>query len=339
MKKLIILLVFIFLLSGCSNNEEVVNILNWSSYIPNEVIKDFEESTGIKVNYNTYSSNEECLAKLQAAKSGTYDLIFPSDYLVELLIEKEMIQRLDKTKLNNISNLNTNYLDLEYDPSNVYTLPFLAASVVIVYDEEFVNKEITSYNDLLSSEYADNIVLLDDQRIIIGMALLALGYDMNDTNDSHIEEAINWLLALKPNIKAFDSDSPKTFMITKETKIGVMWNAEAALAMNEVPSLKVAYPSEGFNISIDNFAIPSNAKNLDNAYKFIDYILKPEVMQRIIEEYPYKNLNIKTQELLSDTYINNIAANIPDNYFNRGLFVKNIDEAILKYDKAWVSIK
>lgn len=339
MKKLIILLVFIFLLSGCSNNEEVVNILNWSSYIPNEVIKDFEESTGIKVNYNTYSSNEECLAKLQAAKSGTYDLIFPSDYLVELLIEKEMIQKLDKTKLNNISNLNTNYLDLEYDPSNVYTLPFLAASVVIVYDEEFVNKEITSYNDLLSSEYFDNIVLLDDQRIIIGMALLALGYDMNDTNDSHIEEAINWLLALKPNIKAFDSDSPKTFMITKETKIGVMWNAEAALAMNEVPSLKVAYPSEGFNISIDNFAIPSNAKNLDNAYKFIDYILKPEVMQRIIEEYPYKNLNIKTQELLSDTYINNIAANIPDNYFNRGLFVKNIDEAILKYDKAWVSIK
>lgn len=339
MKKLIILLVFIFLLSGCSNNEEVVNILNWSSYIPNEVIKDFEHQTGIKVNYNTYSSNEECLAKLQAAKSGTYDLIFPSDYLVELLIEKEMIQKLDKTKLNNISNLNTNYLDLEYDPSNVYTLPFLAASVVIVYDEEFVNKEITSYNDLLSSEYFDNIVLLDDQRIIIGMALLALGYDMNDTNDSHIEEAINWLLALKPNIKAFDSDSPKTFMITKETKIGVMWNAEAALAMNEVPSLKVAYPSEGFNISIDNFAIPSNAKNLDNAYKFIDYILRQDVMQKIIEEYPYKNLNIKTQELLSDTYINNIAANIPDNYFNRGLFVKNIDEAILKYDKAWVSIK
>ena len=339
MKKLIILLVFIFLLSGCSNNEEVVNILNWSSYIPNEVIKDFEHQTGIKVNYNTYSSNEECLAKLQAAKSGTYDLIFPSDYLVELLIEKEMIQKLDKTKLNNISNLNTNYLDLEYDPGNIYTLPFLAASVVIVYDEKFVNKKITSYNDLLSSEYADNIVLLDDQRIIIGMALLALGYDMNDTNDSHIEEATNWLLALKPNIKAFDSDSPKTFMITKETKIGVMWNAEAALAMNEVPSLKVAYPSEGFNISIDNFAIPSNAKNLDNAYKFIDYILRQDVMQKIIEEYPYKNLNIKTQELLSDTYINNIAANIPDNYFNRGLFVKNIDEAILKYDKAWVSIK
>ena len=339
MKKLIILLVFIFLLSGCSNNEEVVNILNWSSYIPNEVIKDFEHQTGIKVNYNTYSSNEECLAKLQAAKSGTYDLIFPSDYLVELLIEKEMIQKLDKTKLNNIDNLNTNYLDLEYDPGNIYTLPFLAASVVIVYDEKFVNKKITSYNDLLSSEYADNIVLLDDQRIIIGMALLALGYDMNDTNDSHIEEATNWLLALKPNIKAFDSDSPKTFMITKETKIGVMWNAEAALAMNEVPSLKVAYPSEGFNISIDNFAIPSNAKNLDNAYKFIDYILRQDVMQKIIEEYPYKNLNIKTQELLSDTYINNIAANIPDNYFNRGLFVKNIDEAILKYDKAWVSIK
>ena len=128
-------------------------------------------------------------------------------------------------------------------------------------------------------------------------------------------------------------------MITKETKIGVIWNAEAALAMNEVPTLEVVYPEEGFNISVDNFAIPVNAKNLDNAYKFIDYILRPDIMQKIIEEYPYKNLNIKTQELLSPTYLNNIASNIPDSYFNRGIFVKNIGAGILAYDKAWVSIK
>ena len=135
MKKIIMGIFLLLILSGCATNKEnVVNILNWSSYIPDEVIRNFEKEYGIKVNYSTYSSNEECLAKLSSAKEGTYDLIFPSDYLVELLIEKEMIQKLDKTKLNNISNLNTNYLDLEYDPDNIYTLPFLAASVVIVYD-------------------------------------------------------------------------------------------------------------------------------------------------------------------------------------------------------------
>ena len=339
MKRILILIIFMFFLSGCGKEREEVNILNWSSYIPDAVIRDFEREYGIKVNYNTYSSNEECLAKLQAAKSGTYDLVFPSDYLVELLIEKEMIQPLVKSKLQNIGNLNTNYLNLEFDPGNIYTLPFLAASVVIIYDKEFVKEPITSYNDLLNTDYVNNIVLLDDQRIIIGMALLALDYDMNDTSEKHLEEATAWLHELKPNIKAFDSDAPKTFMITKETKIGVIWNAEAALAMNEVPALEVVYPEEGFNISVDNFAIPVNAKNLDNAYKFIDYILRPDIMQKIIEEYPYKNLNIKTQELLSPTYLNNIASNIPDSYFNRGIFVKNIGAGILAYDKAWVSIK
>ena len=339
MKKIIVLLIFMVLLSGCGQTKNEVNILNWSSYIPDEVIRDFEEEYNIKVNYNTYSSNEECLAKLQAAKSGTYDLIFPSDYLVELLIDKEMIQTLDKSKLTNLSNLNPNFLNLEYDPNNKYSLPFLAASVVIIYDSDFVDGEITSYNDLLNPQYKNNIVLLDDQRIIIGLALLALGYDMNDTNEEHLEEAKEWLLELKPNIKAFDSDSPKTFMITKETKIGVIWNAEAGLAMNELDNLKVVYPEEGFNISIDNFAMPVNAKNVDNAYKFIDYILRADVMQKIIEEYPYKNLNIKTQELLSDTYLNNIATNIPDDYFKEGIFVKNIDEAIINYDRVWASIK
>lgn len=339
MKKIIVLLIFMVLLSGCGQTKNEVNILNWSSYIPDEVIRDFEEEYNIKVNYNTYSSNEECLAKLQAAKSGTYDLIFPSDYLVELLIDKEMIQTLDKSKLTNLSNLNPNFLNLEYDPNNKYSLPFLAASVVIIYDSDFVDGEITSYNDLLNPQYKNNIVLLDDQRIIIGLALLALGYDMNDTNEEHLEEAKEWLLELKPNIKAFDSDSPKTFMITKETKIGVIWNAEAGLAMNELDNLKVVYPEEGFNISIDNFAMPVNAKNVDNAYKFIDYILRADVMQKIIEEYPYKNLNIKTQELLSDTYLNNIATNVPDDYFKEGVFVKNIDEAIINYDRVWASIK
>lgn len=168
---------------------------------------------------------------------------------------------------------------------------------------------------------------------------MALGYDMNDTDIDHLEEAKEWLLKLKENVKAFDSDSPKTFMISKETSIGVIWNAEAALAMEENKNLKVVYPAEGFSVSIDNFAIPKGAKNIDNAYLFIDYILEGKVMQKIIESYPYKNVNLETQNYLSDTYLNNNASNISDLMFSTGSFVENIGDKIELYDKVWAEIK
>ena len=340
MKKIIIFIFLLLILSGCTTNKEnVVNILNWSSYIPDEVIRNFEKEYGIKVNYSTYSSNEECLAKLSSAKEGTYDLIFPSDYMVELMIKRNLIQKLDKSRLTNLENINYNYLNYNFDYYNEYSLPFLAASVVLIYDTSKIDENIISYNDLLNEKYKGEIVLIDDQRIVIGMALMALGYDMNDTDINHLDEAKKWLLDLKDNIKAFDSDSPKTFMISKETSIGVIWNAEAALAMKQNPNLKVVYPIEGFSVSIDNFAIPKNAKNIDNAYLFIDYILDGKVMQKIIEDYPYKNVNLETQNYLSSDYLSNEASNISDIKFNMGSFVENIDEKIELYDKVWAEIK
>lgn len=340
MKKIILCIIILLILTGCTqDNNEVVNILNWSSYIPDEVIRDFEKEYGIKVNYSTYSSNEECLAKLSSAKEGTYDLVFPSDYMIELMIKRNLIQKIDKSKLDNLENINYNYLSYNYDYYNDYSLPFLAASVVLVYDSEKIKDDITSYNDLLDSKYKGEIILLDDQRVVIGMALMALGYDMNDTDSDHLEEAKDWLLKLKENVKAFDSDSPKTFMISKETSIGVIWNAEAALAMEENKNLKVVYPSEGFSVSIDNFAIPKGAKNIDNAYLFIDYILEGKVMQKIIESYPYKNVNLETQNYLSDTYLDNNASNISDLMFSTGSFVENIGDKIELYDKVWAEIK
>lgn len=340
MKRIVILLLTVLLITGCNNKkEEQVNILNWSSYIPDEVIEDFEKETGVKVNYGTYSSNEELLAKISSAKKGTYDLIFPSDYMIELMITRNIIQKLDLSKLQNVSNLDEKFLGLEYDPNNDYSLPFLAASVLIAYNQDNIKEKIDSYNDLLYYAYKNNIVLIDDQRMIIGMALMSMGYNMNEVDDFKLDEAAKWLLRLKGNIKAFDSDSPKTFLISKEVDIGVLWNAEAAIAMNENPSIKVVYPNEGFGISIDNYAIPVGAKNIDNAYKFIDYILEPTVMKKIIESYPYKNINKETEKLLDSSYLDNPAANISDEVFLSGSFVKNLGKYIIKYDKLWAEIK
>lgn len=328
-------------MTGCTKTTETqkVNILNWSSYIPDSVVRDFETETGIKVNYGTYSSNEELLAKISSAKVGTYDLVFPSDYMVELMIKKDLIQPLDLQNLQNLNNLNPNYLNPEYDPTNSYSVPFIAASTVIAINTENIHENITSYNDLLNPKYKNDIVLIDDQRIIIGMALLALGCDMNDTNVENLNRAKAWLLTLKKNVKAFDSDSPKTFLISKEANIGVLWNAEAAIAMRENSSIKTIYPKEGIAKSIDNFTILKGAKNKENAYKFIDYILRPEVMKKIIEEYPYKNINQSTENLLDQDYLTNPAANIEENIMSQGHFVNNIGDSIRNYDKIWAEIK
>lgn len=342
MKKAIIsVLMFCLIFTGCTkqNPKNELNVLNWSSYIPDEVIHAFEDETGINVNYGTYSSNEECLAKIQSSKVGTYDLIFPSDYMVSLLIERNMLEVLDKSQIPNISNIKENYLNLPYDSNNTYSLPFLAATTIIAYNKDNIKDNITSYNDLLNPKYKNNIVILDDQRVVIGMALQALGYDINSTNTKELKEAKEWLMRLKPNIKAYDSDSPKTFLISHEADIGLVWNAEAAIAYEQDKSIKLVYPKEGFNISIDNYVILKGAKNKQNAYKFINYLLDANVMKKIIEAYPYNNVNKETEKLLSDEYKNNIASNTPLEELNRAHFIKNIGDSILHFDRLWAEIK
>ena len=179
-KKIIFLLLVIVCLCGCEKKDtNTLNVLNWSSYIPDEVLRDFEKESGIKLNYNTYSSNEELLAKVIASSKGTYDLVFPSDYMIEVMRKRNLLEKMDTSKLNNYSNLNEHYLNQYYDKNNNYSLPFLLTMPVFAYNSKKINTEISSYNDLLKEEFRDNIVLIDDQRIVIGMALLANGYDMN----------------------------------------------------------------------------------------------------------------------------------------------------------------
>ena len=332
MKKwwLIFLFFGIFLLTGCNNNEEkILNVLNWSSYIPDSVISDFEKEYGIKVNYMTYSSNEELLAKVNSSKKGTYDLIFPSDYMISLMIEKELIQKIDKSKIINLKNIDPVFLNKEYDSNNDYSLPFLSTIVVIAVNRDNVSDQISGYNDLLDDKYKRNIVLVDDQRIVIGMSLLANHYDMNTIDDYELEDAKKWLLKIKNNIKAYDSDSPKSFFIADEVDIGIMWSAEAVLAKQWNPNVEIIYPKEGYAISTDNYAIVSGAKNIDNAYLFIDYILRPEVQKIITEEYPY----ISSCSGINTDIIDK------EKIFSNSFYVKNIGDKIRTYDKVWADIK
>ena len=331
MKKYLLIIISLFIITGCTSTKKyngTINVLNWSAYIPDSVIEDFEKEYNIKVNYGTYSSNEELLAKITSSKRGTYDVVFPSDYMVELMKQKNLIDKLDKSRLPNYQNINNIFLNQNYDLNNEYSLPFLSTIVVIAYNTDKIKDNIESYNDLLNSKYKNNIVLLDDQRIVIGTALMALGYDMNEIDPKALKEAEDWLLKLKKNIKAYDSDSPKTFFITDEVDIGVMWSAEAILAREENPNIRIVYPNNGHAISMDNYVILKGAKNVDNAYLFINYLLREDVSKKIIEEYPYisPNKNIESSINLNDV-------------FDKGYYVKNIGSKIKEYDKLWANIK
>ena len=248
--------------------------------------------------------------------------------MVELMKQKNLIDKLDKSRLPNYQNINNIFLNQNYDLNNEYSLPFLSTIVVIAYNTDKIKDNIESYNDLLNSKYKNNIVLLDDQRIVIGTALMALGYDMNEIDPKALKEAEDWLLKLKKNIKAYDSDSPKTFFITDEVDIGVMWSAEAILAREENPNIRIVYPNNGHAISMDNYVILKGAKNVDNAYLFINYLLREDVSKKIIEEYPYisPNKNIESSINLNDV-------------FDKGYYVKNIGSKIKEYDKLWANIK
>ena len=326
------IIVFVLLLCGCENNNKydgVVNVLNWSSYIPDSVLRSFEKEYNIKVNYGTYSSNEELLAKISSSKEGTYDVVFPSDYMTQLLIEKDLIQKIDISRISNFKNINSVFLNKNYDPGNKYSLPFLTTVVVIAVNRNHVTDNISSYNDLLSDKYKNNIVLIDDQRIIIGMSLLANGYNMNSISNDELSKAKEWLLKLKENVKAYDSDSPKSFFMTEEADVGVMWHAEAEIAKLENPNIEIIYPSEGHAISTDNYTIVKGAKNKDNAYLFIDYLLRNDISSLIINEYPYISPNSVVQNsIISESEI-----------FNNGYYVQNIGFDIKKYDKIWADIK
>jgi spermidine/putrescine transport system permease protein len=319
-------------------SKAVLNVFNWSEYLPQSVIDKFEENYNVKVNYSTFSSNEEMLAKLMAGGSN-YDLVVSSDYMVDILAKQNLIQPIDIKNISNFKNLDKNLINLDFDKGNKYSVPYMWGDACIVYDSRKVKKEIKGFSDLWDTSFKNSIVVLDDQRAIIGMALQKNGYSINDTNLDHLNKAKNDLIALQPNIKAYDSDSPKTLLINGEASIGYVWGAEAYLAKLENPYLKVVIPQEGLFLQQDNFVMPKGAKEKQTAEQFIDFILSPEISAEISESFPYANPNIEAHKLMDKSVLSDIAVYPPSAAVKKGEHLKDIGDNTKYFDKIWSQIK
>lgn len=312
-----------------------LNVFIWTEYIPQSVYDLFTEETGIKVNASTYSSNEDLLSKVKASNEGIYDIVVPSDYMVKMMAEQGLLSELDKDGLTNLKNIGPQYLGQSYDPDNAYSVPFMGGVAALAVNTSIVGEDITSCSQLFSSEYENSIVMLDDFRAVTGMVAKTMGYSFNETDTATLDKISSKLMELKPNLKALDSDSPKSLMISGDASIGYMWNAEVALSIAENPDIKIVYPSEGCYLFMDNLCVLKGAKNAGNAQKFIDFILRPDVSKMISEEFPYLNPNTEAVKLLGDAYSGNPAINVPEEVIKKGEYIKDAGDALEQYNTIW----
>lgn len=323
--------------SGSGLDKEL-NVFNWSEYLPAEVIQKFEEKYGVKVNYSTFSSNEEMLAKVSAG-GGIYDLTVASDYFIQPMVKQGLIQELDLNNIPNLKNLASDFVNKDHDPGNKYSVPYMGNTVSLAYNPDNIKAPITSFEDLWNPELKSQIVTVDDQRFILGMVLKTLGYSGNDTDPAHLEEAKQKMLKLMPNIKAFDSDSPKTLLINGEVNIAFVWGAEIALAQREKPQIKTVLPKEGLMLTFDNFIIPTGAKHKKTAEAFINFLLEPEISAEIAKSFPYINPNTEARKLIDKETLANIAIYPPAEEMKRVESLADIGDAVQLYDRIWSEVK
>jgi spermidine/putrescine-binding protein len=335
-----------------------LNLFVWTEYIPQEHIDCFEEVYGITVNREEYSSNEEMYAKLSAGGAG-YDLIQPTDYIIPLMISQGLLQKLDQAQLPNLGNFDPGYMNLDFDPNNEYTVPYQAGTDAIVINSDTVETAPQAWADLWNPEYAGRMVLLDDSRAVIGMTLLTLGYDPNTTDPAQLDEAKAKLAELVPNVKLFDSDSPKTALIAGDVDLGMTWTGEAFIAQQENPAIQYIYPTEGAILWQDNYTIPADAPHPDAAYAWINYTMQGDLFWLMLRDFPYINPNKAaldyamnselaiedadgnptTPKALYEAYINSNITNVPAEALEQGHRITDVGDALPLYDQIWTEVK
>ena len=320
MKKLIVLCILLTLV-GCSKSDpvekygsDVLNVFNWGEYIGEDVIANFEEEYGVKVNYSLFESNEIMYTKLLSG--NTYDVIVPSDYMIERLMEEELIQPLDYSYMTNLDDLNPEVLALrdEYDTDGKYSIPYFWGSVGLVYNKNNVDVaklDELGWNILRDTEYSNKIFMYDSERDSFMVALKALGYSMNTENMDEINKAYDWLCELHDTMSpSYVTDEVTDAMINNEKDIAVVYSGDAAFIISQNDDMAYYVPKEGTNVWSDGFVIPSNAKNPKLANEFINYMMSYDATMDSSIEVGYTSANKKVVETLSadgEVYSNNDA--------------------------------
>lgn len=326
---------------GCSkDSSEQISFLNYGENIDKETIKEFEKKYGIKVNVETFDDMETMYQKI--SKGGVkYDVILVSDALMPRMIKKGLIQELNKDNIPNISQMDKDYLNLQIDPGNKYSVPYMFGTVGLIYNKDVVKEKVDSWDVLWDEKYKDKVFMFDTYRDTMGAALKKLGYSLNSKNPKEIEEAKELLIKQRETVNPiYGVDNGTTMIPAGESDINMIWSGEGLNLQDENPNLVYVVPKEGANFWIDSLCIPKNAENVEGAEQFINFVSDKESALRIADEIGYTTPNKEARLAQPDNVKNNPNAYMPKEIMDRCEIYEDFPMDVKKiYDNAWVNIK
>lgn len=326
---------------GCSkDSSEQISFLNYGENIDKETLKEFEKKYGIKVNVETFDDMETMYQKI--SKGGVkYDVILVSDALMPRMIKKGLIQELNKDNIPNISQMDKDYLNLQIDPGNKYSVPYMFGTVGLIYNKDVVKEKVDSWDILWDEKYKDKVFMFDTYRDTMGAALKKLGYSLNSKNPKEIEEAKELLIKQRETVNPiYGVDNGTTMIPAGESDINMIWSGEGLNLQDENPNLVYIVPKEGANFWIDSLCIPKNAENVEGAEKFINFVSDKESALRIADEIGYTTPNKEARLAQPDNVKNNPNAYMPKEIMDRCEIYEDFPMDVKKiYDNAWVNIK
>jgi Spermidine/putrescine-binding periplasmic protein len=343
-KKLIQMVVILALIgctlavAGCGKPKKELNVYNWGDYIDESVLKDFEAKYHIKVNYDTFTTNEDMYVKLKNGGSH-YDVAIPSDYMIKRMIDEDMLDKLDFTHIPNYKYIGANYKNLGYDPKNEYSIPYMWGTVGILYNKTMVNGKPDSWKVLWDKKYAKQILMLDSQRDSIGIALKMLGYSLNSKNPQELEAAKNALIQQKPLVLAYVVDEVKDKMISGEAALALVWSGDAFYSIKQNKDLDYSIPKEGSNYWFDAMVIPKGSPHKEAAELFINYMCQTDVAYKNADYIGYASPQTEVvKKLPAELTHNRSAYPLPQDLAKSEIFV-NLGSTITLMDKLWTEIK
>ena len=293
---------------GTSKNGQVI-VYNWGEYIDPEIIDLFEEETGIDVIYEEFETNEIMYPKIQSGAIA-YDVVCPSDYMIQRMIENDLLAEINYDHIPNLKYIGDNYMKMsrQFDPENKYSVPYLWGTVGILYNKKMVDEPVDSWGILWDKKYEDSILMQDSVRDAFAVALKYLGYSLNSTDLDELEAAKNLLIEQKPLVQAYVIDQVRDKMIGGEAALGVIYSGEALYCQQENPDLDYVIPKEGTNIWIDSWVIPKNAKN----EAFINFLCRPDIAKMNFDYITYSIPNTAGRDLIEDESLRNSPIAFPD---------------------------
>ncbi|MCL2055975.1 MAG: spermidine/putrescine ABC transporter substrate-binding protein [Oscillospiraceae bacterium] len=315
-----------------------LNFYSWEGMFPPEVLDAFTEETGITINYSNFDYGEAMLTRLQANDASEYDLVIVDDYILEIVIEEGLAKKLDKSKISTLGNINPIYKGQFYDPSDEYTVPYGAGVQTIMYNPAAVNIPIRGYADLWDASLADQVGTISNHRVINGMALKVIGESYNTEDPGAIRRAGDRLVGLAPNIRIIKDDAIHTDLMTGEINAAVMYTSQVTMAKMEMPELEIVFPVEGIGFGIMAGFIPANAPNADAAYKFLDFLGRPEVAAEAFEWLGYYCTNLAAEPFIDDDF--KAFLTLPEGFNLEMEMIQNVgQDALDLHNEIWIEFR